>query len=145
MCGGEPEDFAKAKAIMECYAKAIVHAGPAGAGQLTKMVNQICIAGLVQGLAEGLHFAKRAGLDLGAPATLQRYERWRRTDSAAVGLGAHLFTLLFSNDHSLIRTARGLGLSIVDQIPVARRFFMRTAGGEVGDLPALLRGDSLHL
>ena len=96
-------------------------------------------------LADVLVDAKRAGLDLGAPATLQRYERWRRTDSAAVGLGAHLFTLLFSNDHSLIRTARGLGLSIVDQIPVARRFFMRTAGGEVGDLPALLRGDSLHL
>lgn len=96
-------------------------------------------------LADVLVDAKRAGLDLGAPATLQRYERWRKTDSVAVGLGAHLFTWLFSNDHSTIRAARGLGLSIVDQIPAARRFFMRTAGGEVGDLPALLRGDRLHL
>ena len=86
MCGGEPEDFAKAKAIMECYAKAIVHAGPAGAGQLTKMVNQICIAGLVQGLAEGLHFAKRAGLDpetvisaisKGAAQSWQMENRWQ--------------------------------------------------------------------
>jgi len=96
-------------------------------------------------LADVLVDAKRAGLDLGAPATLQRYERWRKTDSVAVGLGAHLFTWLFSNDHSTIQAARGLGLSIVDQIPAARRFFMRTAGGEVGDLPALLRGDRLHL
>jgi len=96
-------------------------------------------------LADILVEAKRAGLDLGAPATLQRYERWRRTDSAAIGAGSHLFTWLFSNDHSLIRTARGVGLSLVDKIPAARQFFMRTAGGEVGDLPALLRGERLSL
>jgi len=86
MCGGEPEVFAKAEAIMECYAKAMVHAGPAGAGQLTKMVNQICIAGVVQGLAEGLHFAKRAGLDpetvisavsRGAAQSWQMENRWQ--------------------------------------------------------------------
>ncbi|PHS26486.1 MAG: oxidoreductase [Robiginitomaculum sp.] len=63
MCGGEREDFAKAEPIMNCYAKAITLMGEAGAGQLTKMVNQICIAGVVEGLAEGLHFAKRAGLN----------------------------------------------------------------------------------
>ncbi len=64
MCGGAPETFGKAEAIMDCYAKAIVHIGPeAGAGQICKMVNQICIAGLVQGLAEGLEFANKAGLD----------------------------------------------------------------------------------
>lgn len=86
MCGGEAEVFAKAEAIMNCYAKAIVHAGPAGAGQLTKMVNQICIAGVVQGLAEGLHFAKRAGLDpetvisaisKGAAQSWQMENRWQ--------------------------------------------------------------------
>lgn len=96
-------------------------------------------------LADVLVEAKRAGLDLGSDAVLQCYAQWRRTDSVSIGLGSHLFTLLFSNDHSLIRTARGLGLSIVDKIPMARRFFMRTAGGETGDLPALLRGESLHL
>lgn len=63
MCGGENEDFAKVEPVMQAYAKAITLMGEAGAGQLTKMVNQICIAGVVQGLAEGLHFAKAAGLD----------------------------------------------------------------------------------
>ncbi|MEX1205736.1 MAG: NAD(P)-dependent oxidoreductase, partial [Dongiaceae bacterium] len=53
----------RAKPVIDAYAKACVLMGPTGAGQLTKMVNQICIAGLVQGLAEGLNFARRAGLD----------------------------------------------------------------------------------
>lgn len=63
MCGGDPADYARAEPIIAAYAKASRLMGPAGSGQLTKMVNQICIAGLVQALAEGLHFAKRAGLD----------------------------------------------------------------------------------
>jgi 3-hydroxyisobutyrate dehydrogenase len=63
MCGGEPNDYARAEEIIVVYARACRLMGPSGSGQLTKMVNQICIAGLVQGLAEGLHFAKRAGLD----------------------------------------------------------------------------------
>jgi 3-hydroxyisobutyrate dehydrogenase-like beta-hydroxyacid dehydrogenase len=63
MCGGDPDSFDRASPVIQAYAKAITHLGPAGAGQLTKMVNQICIAGLVQGLAEGLHFAENAGLD----------------------------------------------------------------------------------
>ena len=63
MCGGTGSDFDRAHPILDCYAKAITHLGPAGSGQLTKMVNQICIAGLVQGLSEGLAFAEQAGLD----------------------------------------------------------------------------------
>ncbi len=63
MCGGDPKDFARAESIIAAYAKACRLMGPAGSGQLTKMVNQICIAGLVQALAEGLHFAERAGLE----------------------------------------------------------------------------------
>ena len=63
MCGGEADAVAKAEPVMKVYAKAITHMGPAGAGQLTKAVNQLCIAGLLQGLSEGVHFAKRAGLD----------------------------------------------------------------------------------
>jgi 3-hydroxyisobutyrate dehydrogenase-like beta-hydroxyacid dehydrogenase len=63
MCGGEAADFAKIEPIVAAYARACRLMGASGAGQLTKMVNQICIAGLVQGLSEGLHFAKRAGLD----------------------------------------------------------------------------------
>ena len=65
MCGcDDPEVFDAAKEVLDAYAKSCVCLGPAGAGQLTKMVNQICIAGLVQGLAEGVNFAQRAGLDV---------------------------------------------------------------------------------
>jgi 3-hydroxyisobutyrate dehydrogenase-like beta-hydroxyacid dehydrogenase len=63
MVGGEPATFERAKPAIECYARAVTLMGPVGAGQLTKMVNQICIAGLVQGLAEGINFAHHAGLD----------------------------------------------------------------------------------
>ncbi|MEM9963609.1 MAG: NAD(P)-dependent oxidoreductase, partial [Pseudomonadota bacterium] len=63
MCGGDPATFATAEPVMDSYAKSIKLMGGTGAGQLTKMVNQICIAGLVQGLSEGLNFAVKAGLD----------------------------------------------------------------------------------
>ncbi len=64
MCGGEPEIFKQVEKVMDCYAKSVRLMGGHGAGQLTKMVNQICAAGLIQGLAEGLHFADAAGLDV---------------------------------------------------------------------------------
>ncbi len=63
MCGGDKDVFDKARPVIESYAKTVKLMGPAGDGQLCKMVNQICIAGIVQGLAEGLHFAECAGLD----------------------------------------------------------------------------------
>jgi 3-hydroxyisobutyrate dehydrogenase len=66
MCGGEPEVYARAEPVIMAYARACRLLGPPGSGQLTKMVNQICIAGLVQGLSEGIHFGRRAGLDLDA-------------------------------------------------------------------------------
>ena len=64
MCGGEAEPFARAEKVIAAYARACNLLGSPGSGQLSKMVNQICIAGLVQGLAEGIHFAKRSGLDI---------------------------------------------------------------------------------
>ena len=64
MCGGDEMAFQKANPIMNAYAKATKLMGDSGAGQLTKMVNQICIAGILQGLAEGVHFAQKAGLDV---------------------------------------------------------------------------------
>jgi 3-hydroxyisobutyrate dehydrogenase len=63
MCGGDEPVFAAAEPIMQAYGRSIKRLGDSGAGQLTKMVNQICIAGLVQGLSEGLNFAQKAGLD----------------------------------------------------------------------------------
>lgn len=66
MIGGESDDFAKAEAAIKCYSRCAKLLGPAGSGQLAKMVNQICIAGVVQGLAEALNFAQNAGLDAAA-------------------------------------------------------------------------------
>jgi 3-hydroxyisobutyrate dehydrogenase len=85
MCGAEPAAYERAEPVMAAYAKASRLMGPPGSGQLTKMVNQICIAGLVQGLAEAMHFAKRAGLDplevaaaisKGAAQSWQMDNRW---------------------------------------------------------------------
>ncbi|HQY44364.1 MAG TPA: NAD(P)-dependent oxidoreductase [Paracoccaceae bacterium] len=64
MCGGDEAHYAAAEPVIAAYARICRRLGPSGAGQLAKMVNQICIAGLVQGLAEGLHFAEKAGLDI---------------------------------------------------------------------------------
>lgn len=64
MCGGTVDAYAIAEPLIAPYAKACRHMGPTGSGQLTKMVNQICIAGLVQALSEGIHFAQKAGLDV---------------------------------------------------------------------------------
>ena len=86
MVGGDQEDFRKAEPVIGAYARAVTLIGPPGSGQLTKMVNQICIGGLIQGLAEALHFAKRAGLDIqkvidtiskGAAQSWQMENRWK--------------------------------------------------------------------
>jgi 3-hydroxyisobutyrate dehydrogenase-like beta-hydroxyacid dehydrogenase len=86
MVGGERAVFDAAKPVIDAYAKMVGLMGPVGAGQLTKMVNQICIAGLVQGLAEAIHFAKHAGLDVekvigviskGAAQSWQMENRWK--------------------------------------------------------------------
>jgi 3-hydroxyisobutyrate dehydrogenase len=64
MVGGSQGDFDRAKPVIDAYARMVGLMGPVGSGQLTKMINQICIAGLMQGLSEGIHFGKRAGLDI---------------------------------------------------------------------------------
>ena len=69
MVGTDEQTFTEALPLLACYAKSVRRMGPVGAGQLTKMVNQICIAGLLQGLSEGIHFAERAGLDV--PAAME--------------------------------------------------------------------------
>ncbi len=86
MVGGDAEPFARAEPIISHYARAVKLLGPSGSGQLTKMVNQLCIAGLVQGLAEGIHFAEKSGLDVaavidtiskGAAQSWQMENRWK--------------------------------------------------------------------
>jgi len=87
MCGGEAADFDRAKPVLDVYAKSCALIGAPGAGQLTKMVNQIAIAGLLQGLSEALNFGKRAGLDIekvisviskGAAQSWQMENRWKQ-------------------------------------------------------------------
>ena len=94
-------------------------------------------------LAETLVEASRLGEDIGSDAVLERYARWRRFDVATLSAGMDLFVRLFSNDHPLLRAARGAGMAAVNRMGPARRFFMQEAGGAAGDLPKLLKGEAL--
>ena len=96
MCGGEAAVYEKAEPVIAAFARACRLMGPSGAGQLTKMVNQICIAGLVQGLAEGVHFAQAAGLDVeavigviskGAAQSWQMENRYRTMNEGKFDFG----------------------------------------------------------
>ncbi|MDX2234909.1 MAG: NAD(P)-dependent oxidoreductase [Hyphomonadaceae bacterium] len=96
MAGGDAEVFARAQPVMAAYAANMTLIGGSGAGQLAKMVNQICIAGIIQGLAEGLHFAERAGIDperviaaisKGAAQSWQMENRWRTMTEGSFDFG----------------------------------------------------------
>jgi len=94
-------------------------------------------------LAQVLVEASRLGEDIGSEAVLERYARWRRFDVIAVAGMMEVFTRVFSNDMPLVRAARGVGMSLVNALGPARRFFMEEAGGATGDLPRLMRGQAL--
>jgi 2-octaprenyl-6-methoxyphenol hydroxylase len=94
-------------------------------------------------LAEVLVDAARVGEDIGSDAVLERYAAWRRFDTVMLSVGMDAFVRLFSNDNPLLRVVRGAGMAVVNRIGPARRFFMHEAGGAVGDLPRLLRGEAL--
>jgi 2-octaprenyl-6-methoxyphenol hydroxylase len=94
-------------------------------------------------LAQTIVDACRLGEDFGSEAVLERYAAWRRFDTLMLSAGMDAFVKLFSNDHPLLRLARGAGMAAVNRIGPARRFFMTEAGGAAGDLPRLLRGEVL--
>ena len=94
-------------------------------------------------MAEVIVEAARLGEDIGSEAVLQRYAAWRSFDTNTLAAGMDAFVWLFSNDNPLIRLARGVGMTVVNRVGPARRFFMHEAGGAVGDLPRLLRGQAL--
>jgi 2-octaprenyl-6-methoxyphenol hydroxylase len=94
-------------------------------------------------LSQVLVDAARLGEDIGSAAVLGRYAAWRRFDNVSVAAAMEVFTRLFSNDIPALRLARGLGMAAVNRIGPARRFFMQEAGGAVGDLPRLFRGEAL--
>jgi 2-octaprenyl-6-methoxyphenol hydroxylase len=94
-------------------------------------------------LAECVADAVALGLDPGDVSALERYQRWRRFDNVTMALGMEFFDKLFSNDFGPLRLVRDVGLAAVNSVGPARRFFMRYAGGAAGDLPKLLKGESL--
>jgi 2-octaprenyl-6-methoxyphenol hydroxylase len=97
----------------------------------------------VAALAEVIVDAARLGLDPGAADVLERYQRWRRFDTVAMGLATDGLNRLFSNRSDVLRLARDVGLGLVDRLPNLKRIFIREAAGLVGEVPKLLRGEAL--
>jgi 2-octaprenyl-6-methoxyphenol hydroxylase len=94
-------------------------------------------------LAEAIADAARLGLDIGGATVLERYQRWRRFDTAAMGATTDGLNRLFSNTSGTLKLARDLGLGIVDRLPALKALFIREAAGLTGDLPKLLKGEAL--
>ena len=97
----------------------------------------------VAALAEVIVDAARVGLDPGSLAVLERYQRWRRFDTMAMGVATDGLNRLFSNRSDVLRVARDVGLGLVDRLPVLKHFFIREAAGLVGEVPKLLKGEAL--
>jgi 2-octaprenyl-6-methoxyphenol hydroxylase len=97
----------------------------------------------VAALAEAIVDAARLGLDPGSPGVLERYQRWRRFDTMAMAAATDGLNRLFSNRSDLLRVMRDVGLGVVDRLPGLKRAFIREAAGLVGEVPKLMRGESL--
>jgi 2-octaprenyl-6-methoxyphenol hydroxylase len=131
-------------------AERMIGARVALAGDSAHGIHPIAGQGLNMGLKDVAALAQCAaeaaslGLDCGDISALERYQRWRRFDNVAMAYATDLFDRLFSNDRPALRLMRDLGLAAVNAFGPARRFFMRSAGGAAGDLPKLLKGESLE-
>jgi 2-octaprenyl-6-methoxyphenol hydroxylase len=97
----------------------------------------------VAALAEVIVDAVRLGLDPGSLAVLERYQRWRRFDTMAMGIATDGLNRLFSNQSDALRLLRDVGLGLVDRLPALKHLFIREAAGLVGEVPKLLRGEAL--
>jgi 2-octaprenyl-6-methoxyphenol hydroxylase len=97
----------------------------------------------VAALAEVVADAARLGLDIGSPVTLDRYQRWRRFDTMAMGVATDGLNRLFSNRSDALRLVRDVGLGIVDRLPALKQLFIREAAGLAGEVPRLLKGEAL--
>ena len=97
----------------------------------------------VAALAEVVVDAARLGIDLGQQDVLERYQRWRRFDTMAMGLATNSLNFLFSNQSTLLRTMRDIGLGLVDRAPPLKSLFIRQAAGLAGEVPRLLKGEAL--
>jgi len=130
-------------------ARAMVAPRVALAGDAAHGVHPIAGQGLnlalrdVAALTEVVADAARVGLDIGGLEVLQRYERWRRTDSAMSAATFDALNRLFSSDWSIVRTLRDAGLGLVDRMPHLKQFFVAEAAGLTGNVPKLLRGEAV--
>src|SRR6202790_4501919 len=97
----------------------------------------------VAALGEVIVDAARLGMDLGQADVLDHYQRWRRFDTMAMGLATNSLNLLFSNESTLLRTVRDIGLGLVDRTPPLKNLFIRQAAGLAGEVPRLLKGEAL--
>ena len=97
----------------------------------------------VAALAEAIVDAARLGLDPGGADVLERYQRWRRFDTMAMGVATDGLNRLFSNESDVLRLMRDVGLGLVDRMPALKSFFIREAAGVTGEVPKLLRGEAL--
>src|SRR5207253_11315726 len=118
-------------------------------GDAAHVIHPIAGQGLNMGLkdvaarAEVIVDAVRLGLDPGSLAVLERYQRWRRFDTMAMGVATDALNRLFSNRSHLLRFTRDLGLGLVDRMPALKQIFIREAAGLLGEVPKLLRGEAL--
>ena len=118
-------------------------------GDAAHVIHPIAGQGLNMGLkdiaalAEVVVDAARLGIDLGQADVLERYQRWRRFDTMAMGLATNSLNLLFSNRSTVLRTVRDIGLGLVDRAPPVKEFFIRQAAGLSGEVPRLLKGEAL--
>ena len=118
-------------------------------GDAAHVIHPIAGQGLNMGLkdiaalAEAIVDAARLGLDIGGADVLERYQRWRRFDTAMMGVATDGLNRLFSNEFDVLRLMRDVGLGLVDRMPGLKSFFIREAAGVTGDVPKLLRGEAL--
>jgi 2-octaprenyl-6-methoxyphenol hydroxylase len=148
---GEVRALDKARAFPLSYfvARSFIAERMALVGDAAHVIHPIAGQGLnlglkdIAALAEVVVDAARLGVDLGQADVLERYQRWRRFDTMAMGLATNSLNFLFSNKSTLLRTVRDIGLGLVDRAPPLKNLFIRQAAGLVGEVPRLLKGEAL--
>lgn len=148
---GEVKALDKPRAFPLSYfvARSFIAERLALVGDAAHVIHPIAGQGLNMGLkdvaalAEVVVDAARLGMDLGATDVLERYQRWRRFDTMAMGVATNSLNFLFSNQSTLLRTVRDIGLGLVDRAPPLKNLFIRQAAGLTGEVPKLLKGEAL--
>jgi 2-octaprenyl-6-methoxyphenol hydroxylase len=145
----KPLDRPRAFPLSYFVARSFIGDRLALVGDAAHVIHPIAGQGLNMGLkdvaalAEVVVDAARLGMDFGQAEVLERYQRWRRFDTMAMGVATNSLNFLFSNDLALLRTVRDIGLGLVDRVPPLKEMFIRQAAGLSGEVPRLLKGEAL--